>query len=470
MARSDQSDFAAASRVGLPEGRHARSRRWMPGGTALAALVFAGLAPQVSAAPRNEEESNFAEWLQTAESGTSRERREALGKILGIRDRDAIREWNVIDKVVKFARDSDPRFARNAARGLGDFAQWDRGVKNQVREPLVRILQDAEGHVIVRRETVVQLGRMCRAGEELDRSALNALLAAAKPSAKYPSEIAAAATLALGRIGTLRAINVIRENFSYRDREDPEDTEVRDAAIEAITRALSGEGAKKFAKDPKLISRMLALTDVAGIPSDAKSKILLAVARLIRLGVRAPRVETHLVKILREEKEPDTVIAALKAASLVGSSKVGSVLPEVWKRFEAGKESSSEIYLQVCETSAELFAFWGRKDSRAAVPAGVVRALVDLLAGAIKGGQSDVQKEAVVALGNLYSKKYDRNKAVVTLIAFLATEGMDEGVKAEAAESLEVITGRSFGLKAKRWEKWYYSNKSKLRPRAGGRF
>jgi hypothetical protein len=442
----------------------------MPGGAALAALVFAGLAPQVSAAPE-EEENNFAEWIQTAESGTSRERREALAKILGIRDRDAIREWNVIDKVIKFAGDGDPRFARRAARGLGDFAQWDRTVKNQVREPLVNILKDAEAHGIVRQETVVQLGRMCRAGEEMDRSAMNALLAAAKPSAKYPSEIAAAATRALGRIGTPRAMDVIRENFSYRDREDPEDTEVRDAAIEAITHALSGEGAKKFAKDPKLINRMLALTDVAGIPTDAKSKILLAVARLMKLGVRAPGVETHLVKILREEKEPDTVLAALKAASLVGSPKVAAILPEVWKRFEAGKEISSAIYLQICETSAELFAFWGRKDRRAPVPAGTVRALVDLLAGAIKEGQSEVQKEAVVALGNLYSKKYDRNKAVATLIAVLATEGMDEGVKAEAAESLGIITGRaSFGQNAKRWEKWYYKNKSKLGSRGGGRF
>ncbi len=299
----------------------------------------------------------------------------------------------------------------------------------------------------------------------MDRSALNALLAAAKPSAKYPSQVAAAATLALGRIGTRRAMDVIRQNLSYVDREDPEDTEVRDAAIEAITDALSGERAKDFAKDPKLINRMLALIGVAGIPPDVKSKILLAAARLVGLGVRAPALETQLVKMLREEKEPDTVIAALKAASLVGSSKVAAVLPEVWKRFEAGKESSSEIYLQVCETSAELFYFWGRKDSRVAVPAGVVRTLVDLLAGAIKGGQGDVQKEAIVALGYLYSKKYDRTKAVATLIAFLATEGMDEGGKAEAAESLEVITRRSFGLNAKRWEKWYYSNKSKLRPR-----
>lgn len=469
MARSDQSDFAASSRVGLPEGRRARSRRWTPTGAALAALAFAGLAPQVSAAP-DEEENNFAEWIQTAESGTRRERREALAKILGIRDRDAIREWNVINKVVKFAGDGDPRFARRAARGLGDFAQWDRGVKNQVREPLVDILQDAEGHVIVRREAVVQLGRMCRAGDEMDRSAMNALLAAAKPSAKYPSQVAAAATLALGRIGTPRAMDVIRQNLSYVDREDPEDTEVRDAAIEAITHALSGEKAKDFAKDPKLIGRMLALTNVAGIPSDAKSKILLAVARFVQLGVRAPALETHLVKMLREEKEPDTVLAALKAASRVGSSKVAAVLPEVWKRFDASKEDSSKIYLQVCETSAELFAFWGKKGSRATPPAGTVKALVDLLAVAIKEGQSEVQKEAAVALGELYSRKFDRNKAVVTLIAFLATEGMDEGVKTEAANSLEIITGRSYGDNAKRWEKWYYKNKSKLRPSAGRRF
>lgn len=443
----------------------ARSGRTVFALALAAAFALSGPASRARGATRGEEggDENIGEIIQTAKNGTSRERRQALSRLAGLRDREAIRQWDVIAKLVEFMRDADPRFARNAVRGLGDLAQWDRTVKNTVRSPLVKLLQDAEAHVIVRREAVTQLGRMCRANDVVDRYAVTALVAAARTGRTYPPEVAAAATRAVAKTGTAKARDVIRENLSHSDQE------VRDAAMEAVTDALTGEAARDFAKDPRLIKRLLDLAGEPTIPSEERAKILLALGRMTRWGIRVPGMEAHLTKILREEKEESTVISALKAASLVGSPEVAAVLPEVYRRFTPepgrGETGPSEVLVQVCETAGELFAFWGRKDRRADIQRQTVSALVDFLAGVVAKGEGDAQQEAVVALGNLYGRRYDRSKAVAILIALLATGDVSEGLAKAAAESLEVITGRAFGVDAKRWEKWFRANRAKLRPR-----
>lgn len=431
---------------------------------ALAGALGVGLlAPEARGAGKEEEEKNIGEFIQTATNGTTRERRDALGRLGALREREIIREWDVIPKFIEFMRDDDPRFARNAVKHLGGFAQWDRTVKNQIRQPLVKLLQDPEAHVIVRREAVAQLGRMCRAGDVVDSNAVVALVRAAKPSRDNPPEVAITALRALGQIGDARARTVIRLMLSNAD------LDVRDAAIDAILDGLSGQDVGEFAKDPVLVKRLKDLAGDTTVSPEARAKILEALARLVGAGIQVPGLDTHVISILRDEKAPGTVIAALRAASRIGSPKVAAVLPEVYKRFgpdEAAAEMDlSQVRLQVMETAGDLFALWGRKDRRTQVPRGTVSTLVNLLAATITKGQGAAQKEAAVALGNLYSRKYDRSTAVAVLTAALSSEAVPDDIRKAAVESLEVITGRAFGLDAERWEKWFRSNRVKLRPR-----
>jgi hypothetical protein len=76
-----------------------------------------------------------------------------------------------------------------------------------------------------------------------------------------------------------------------------------------------------------------------------------------------------------------------------------------------------------------------------------------------------VREAAALALGNMYSRKYDKTGAVAALIAMLAEEGVEIAVKRAALDSLEVLTGRAFGMDAERWKEWFGSHKDRLRPR-----
>ena len=90
--------------------------------------------------------------------------------------------------------------------------------------------------------------------------------------------------------------------------------------------------------------------------------------------------------------------------------------------------------------------------------------LSELLTTAMMKDESDlVRKEAIVALGNLYNKRYNRQKPVAALIAVLSTL-QSEDMKNMVAESIEMLTGRSFGVDADRWERWFGANRRKLSP------
>ncbi len=397
--------------------------------------------------------------LREAAKGTSRKRRESIGQLGSLRDREAIRQWKVVEALVGFTRDRSPRVAQVAAKALGDLVQWDRSIKEKARDPLVKVLQNSKAHVIIRRESATQLGLMCSSDDFSDRDATNALVKAAKTTRTNPPEVAAAALRALGRIGDSRARTVILAGMSHAD------PLVRAAATEALEEVLAGPNVGKFL-GADLNRILLGLLRGGRLDPEARAKVLLVIARAIREGQRIDGAETLVVKMLREEKEPDVMVVVLEAARLMGGTKTAPVLPEVYKRFSPDKneekKGSSEVRLQVCETVGELFAFWSSKQ-RGRIPATAAKVLIDLLETAVMGKEGDVAVAAADALGNLYDRRYDRTKAVAILIAVVGAEGVAESLKKTALDSIEVVIGRSIkdpeGL-----EKWFRGNLRLLRP------
>ena len=88
-----------------------------------------------------------------------RERVTALREILKAPP-SALRQWKVVDVLLASLadEDEDPRLRRGIAVGLGDLAMGaERTVKEQVRDPFVRLLKATEDRNIVRFEAARQL-------------------------------------------------------------------------------------------------------------------------------------------------------------------------------------------------------------------------------------------------------------------------------------------------------------------------
>jgi HEAT repeat protein len=380
--------------------------------------------------------------------------------ISAIRSRETIREWRLMELLKELAQGANPRVGRKAVVIMGDFVQAvDRTFADQLRPTLASLLKSTDRHVLVRKEAAVQLGRITTGERFADAEAVAALVAAATPGRTSPPEVVAAALKALGTIGDPRGRNVIRDGLNNRDQL------VGEAALEALVNALSGDRAKEFL-DPALGNLLLGRLTDQELAADTRAAVIEALGRAIGEGARI-EADQAFAKIIREDAEPTVVIAALKAVGFVGSPASSSAMIDAFRRFAPstdGADEGSKVRSQVCVTAGELFELWSsRRGLSTILPS--AQSLVDLLSEAIINGKNlDVRKEAAIALGNLYDRRYDRQKAVATLVAVIGTPKIEEDLKKAAIDSLEVLTGRSFGMDAERYERWYRKNESSLRP------
>jgi hypothetical protein len=172
------------------------------------------------------------------------------------------------------------------------------------------------------------------------------------------------------------------------------------------------------------------------------------------------------------------VISALKTAARIGTVDVADEIIEVYRRFApeetdtgdpvamaSAADARTEVRAMVCATAGVLFAKWSEQARLPGVDAAAAK-LIDLLIEAIvKEQDENLKAEAAVALGNLYHRRYDRRKPVMTLIVVLGVERVGAGVKSAAHDSLQVLTDKSFGMEeVDRWERWFKENKNTLAP------
>jgi hypothetical protein len=420
--------------------------------------LFVG-SPPAAAARRGEEVEQL---ISTVKIGSLRERLETLEKLAQLRDVRQIREWDIVDLLMELAKEDNPRIARRAVAALGDLVMGaDKALKALVRTPLVKVLRDSKAHSLVRVEAARQLGRILVSGEFSDAEGINALARAATHGPQDKPEVAAAAILALGDIGDKAGKNIIRNGLGSKD------PIIREAALEAIESYLTGENAGSIV-DGALGEVLLRLLRDDSLHHNAKERILQAVARTTKHGGPKRKAEQAFLKVIKEESRASTVVAALRALGFAGSPDSASAMVATYERFSKpleGKEREAEtVRAQVCATVGEFFDAWGRQHGlgKAQRAAGL---LSELLTKAMMEDQSQmVKKEAIVSLGNLYDRKYDRRKPAAALIALLGVEDTADDLKSMAAESLEVLSGRSFGSDADRWEAWFLKNQHKLAP------
>jgi len=426
-------------------------------------LTCASVASARDSGPGPEEDVTPGELIARAERRTTLVDCLLALRALGeIRDRESLREWDVVDALSRLARDGHPRVALAAIESLGALYRFDPTIKTIVRDALVELFDDAARHVLVRRACAIQLGGICKAGEFADRNALRALERGTKPSAGNPPEVCAAALKALGRIGDPVARETIREALASTD------PTIRAAALEALVSALKGPSGKKFF-DAGLATVLLDLLGDDDLPAGSKSTVAEAIGLIISMKCPIPGAEAPFLRMLRESDDEITVKSALKALALSGSVKAATAFPPVYDRFLPAREGGADaararVRSMVCAMVGELFLKWAGDPN---VPGTTARPLVDMLGKAIMDADRDVVSQAAVALGNLYDKKYDRRKAALFLLALMSAKGVDESVRAFAVGSLEIITGRALGLDVQAWEDWVRDNASLLAARGG---
>lgn len=403
----------------------------------------------------------IGELVNKARTERPRERLEALDAIGATRDPRLIREFRLVELIVDLVGDENPRVARKAAAILGDFVMGvDRSIKEQVRGPLVKVLQNAERPVLVRREAAKQLGRILGAGVYEDAEAMNALIKSASPGPSTPPEVAADALRSLGKIGDPKGREALRAGLSSTD------PVVREAALDGLVEALAGPKASEFI-DPSLGAKLLQLVGMPEAEGEWREKVIAVIGLAMKSGAKIEADQTFL-RILSEEQKPSAVVAALKATSRAASVQAAAALPKVYERFlpqKEGEDAGAEVRAQACGSCGEILEVWTKKADFGVVSRSA-EALLELLTRAVLEDRSDsVRKEAIFALGNAYDRRYDRRKAVASLIAILLGNSSDD-LKSAARESLEVLTGRSF-TEPSQWESWFKANENKLR--ASGR-
>jgi HEAT repeat protein len=418
-----------------------------------------GLSTPALGADKKDE--TVEELLSKVAIGTLSERLEALQGITQLRDMKQIREWKIVELLMELSKDDNPRVARRAVKGMGDLVMGaERGLKDQVRTPIIKILRDAKRFPLVRSEAARQLGRLLTAGDFADAEGVTALIRIANAEVTKAPEVAAACIIAVGDIGDRKGKELIRERLNSRD------TMVQEAALEALEKFLTGRHAKDIV-DASLGDLLLRLLSNPRLTPEGKERILQAVGLAVKNGTPKARAEAALLRVLDAEKKESTLVAGLKALAFAGTPKCVKTLVALFERFskpgEDGADVGMKVRAQVCSTIGELFDAWGRSRTLDGA-GGAARLLCELLTGAMISDKADsVKKEAIVSLGNLYDRKYDRLKPVAALIALLA-ETTGEDRQNMIVESLEVLTGRSFGADAERWERWFGKNQRKLMP------
>jgi hypothetical protein len=405
-----------------------------------------------------------ADWLEQVRNGTRREKLEALDGLGGIRDAGTLRQWGIVEALLEGTLDDkeNPLVRWKIVITLGNIARGlQRDAKEQIRDPLIKVLKSRGAHTLVRVEAARQLGRIATADQFEDRTIVNELTGASSPSRGTPPEVAAAALKALGSIGDPRAREAIRNAMNHRD------PMINEAALEALEAALSGPRAAEFV-DPAMSGFLVRLASKKDISPEKRESIFKSMGLLIRQGIKIPSAEGLLVKVLREEERVSTVKMAIQAVGLMGTPGAAKALGDVYKRFGPPKDATAtdegaDVRAQVCVTIGDIFDVWAKKGPAGAASAGSVRSLVDVLANALIHDQNDrVKIEAAISLGNLYDRRYDRTKAVEVLIAVLGAKNVGQELKKRTAESLQLITGRLFGDDVDRWERWYKENKHTL--------
>jgi len=330
-----------------------------------------------------------------------------------------IGDSRAIEPLISVLKDKDSYVRVDAAQALGDIGD------SRVVEPLIAALKDEEGEF--------EWGVIEALGDIGDSRAVEPLATALKDDFHVVREVAAQA---LGRIGDYQAVESLIALLK------DEEKDVRKSAIEALIK-ISEAG------DPRAVEPLIIALN------DRDFFVRTEAARALgRIG--DPRAVEPLIIALNDKE----LVVRINAAIALGKiSDPHAVEPLVSLRKDSSvRKFATQALIKISEALIEMGDSQAiesfvaiLKDDESEVRDYLIKLLID----AVSDQESSIRHSAVWALGEIGDPR-----AVEPLIIALLDD--DLNVRNNAAGALRKITGKNFGEKQKKWQKWWEKNKKRF--------
>jgi HEAT repeat protein len=333
-------------------------------------------------------------------------------------------------------------------------------------EPLINAMQDKVSSV--RKSAVEALG------QKQDDRVIEPLVAALKDTS---TSVQAAAAKVLGERKEPRAVKPLIDLLKSRDRK------VRTSANQALEKLgefLPVESLIELLKDKDYNLRNSARDLLAKIKNPAAVEVLITSLKNEDIKVRRaiiyslgklkdPRAIEPLVEILNsldrwERKDAENALKSINGP-LVEQNDPRVVKPLIGLLKSKDSKTRTYAFTQLAkladflpvEPVIELLKdkdYKVRNKARDLLLKIKNPGAVEVLIASLKSEDIKARKEIIFILG-----KCNDNRAVEPLIEILKSK--DKWEKKRAAEALKSITGKDYGVKYKKWKKWWKKNKNK---------
>lgn len=382
--------------------------------------------------------------------GNSRERVDAVKALTEFSPEDLISygAWGPFTNILR--EDGPPHVQKEVIIALGiqgrDATEY---TKRKIVGLVTKTIKNEKLHLVVRSEAIVAIGHLITE-DTPERQTMGKYLE------KYLKSKNSILWKAIMGTLTLWKWDLGDRIWSEVVSNDPV---TRKTAIRALKNEIVMNGLKI---DTLKAKGLLSIIESEQRKKDLRIDLLNIVTFAVKNGSKVPAFTHTLEKIISKNTNNLVTFAAVDAIGRTSNPNLIKLLLDVFEKHKYYEENA-EIRVAVCSAAGDFISLIAGSGGYLNRYKSDLNKLVEVLVSVVMYDENNsVRKEAAYALGNLFSKKLDRKKPVLTLINAIADP--DLSMSKIAINSLTFLTQQDFGSDLKTWQKWYRENKSKLGP------
>jgi hypothetical protein len=374
-------------------------------------------------------------------------------QILASQDPKDIVTYDIIDLLNKILKDGgNPRLLKAVVTGFGQIAdRAEGGTKGDVRKILDGVMRDGNQHAVVRAEAIDALKPITDAKSYEGQQTVEYLTKLAEDKSTESSIVRACWSF-LGDKGKGIPDRLIKAIFST-------DPNQRRPAISAYISIIIRTKANV---DGSTATAIINAVEDEKANEDLRVDLLGLMGIAMKTGSKFMNAGDTLTGIIKKSQKLKVKLTAVTVVGVTLDSDLMKILAGVYDDNKDKTEAEAvALRRAACSSAGEFFGPFGNKDiSQYKTDLTKLSEMCVVALTSDKDGA--VCKEAAYALGNMYSKRYDRRRPVAALIEALGDK--DTTVVDTAYDSLKFITGEDFGKELEAWREWYKKNDGKLKP------
>jgi HEAT repeat protein len=419
---------------------------------ALAALPFF----QTARAGTVPKEQTVPELINIVKNNPDQEAKlNAIRKLATISEADE-RNNNVTEVLIEITgKTQDPFIGMEAPRVLA--ALYKNGIqrtKVKYLEPFTLLLKDPRTNPAVRSGIAANFMETLDKEGLKDKKAFDVLVEIAKNRREENLALRADCVKGIGNFGNPDNIGMLTDLLA-----DP-DPFIREAAAKGITFLLDKDMAAGAGINLAGVNKLIDMMRDETLEDSLRVIVIRAVSQLIAAGAPgAIRGLEDIIKLVKTSTKDPIVAACIDGLGIIGTAQAADPLISTYKDYLDEKDHKKERDWPVRQRVAKALRNLLNVQANKANPElPVVHNVAALLVKIVDADQvADVKGSAVIALANLYPKKFEaeHKEATAALIYLLEKTTTDENMKSTIPISLQSITRVNFGPDAKRWKEWW---------------